>query len=99
MATENSTSSNKQNTADNKNASDNHGKSSAASSNAKAHLPVEKHHSHVPTMDETPHIHHYHKERVKKNKKHHTKIWYLSMFLIAVCQVSLLIIAYLHVTH
>src|SRR3569832_1772454 len=42
----------------------------------KPHSPAGK--SHAPTMDETPHIHRFHKERVKKLKKHHTKFWLLS---------------------
>lgn len=74
-------------------------KTTPASPIAKAPMPVEKHQAHTPHIDETPHIHHYHKGRVRKLKKHHSKIWFFSMFLLVVCQISLLIIAYLHVIH
>ena len=55
--------------------------------------------AHAPVMEELPHIHHYHKERVKKIKKHHTKCWIVSQVIVIVCQLSLLVIAYLHVIH
>lgn len=55
--------------------------------------------SHTPTMDETAHIHRFHKERVKKLKKHHSKLWMLSKVLLVLCHLALLVIAYLHATH
>ena len=53
---------------------------------------------HAPKLDELPHIHHYHKERVKKVKRHHKKIWTISMLLMVLCNISILIMAYMHVT-
>ncbi len=58
--------------------------------------PHEK--AHAPKLEELPHIHHYHKERVKKVKRHHKKCWVLSMVLLVLCQVALLVIAYMHIT-
>lgn len=55
--------------------------------------------SHTPTMDETAHIHRFHKERVKKIKKHHAKFWLLTKVLLILCHLALLVIAYLHATH
>ena len=57
--------------------------------------PEEK--GHNPKIDELPHIHHFHKERVKKVKRHHKKIWTISMLLLVLCQISILIMAYMHV--
>ena len=54
---------------------------------------------HAPHMEELPHIHKFHKERVKKIKKHHSKYWLLSKILIVLCHLSILVIAYLHATH
>ena len=53
----------------------------------------------VPHMEELPHIHHFHKERVKKIKQHHTKFWMLSKVLVILCHISILVIAYLHAIH
>lgn len=55
--------------------------------------------AHVPHMEELPHIHRYHKERVKKITQHHTKFWFLGQLVVVVCQLTLLFIAYLHVIH
>ncbi len=55
--------------------------------------------AHVPHMEELPHIHKFHKERVKKIKKHHSKYWLLSQVLLALCHLSILVIGYLHATH
>ena len=53
----------------------------------------------APHMEELPHIHHFHKERVKKIKQHHTKFWMLSKVLVILCHISILVIAYLHAIH
>lgn len=53
----------------------------------------------VPHMEELPHIHRYHKERVKKLKAHHSKFWILSKMIVVICHLSLLWIAYMHLTH
>jgi hypothetical protein len=98
-ATENVVSNNTESGNATKSSADNHGKTLPVSQDAKSPMPVEKHQSHTPTMDETPHIHRFHKERVKKIKKHHSKLWFLGMLLLTLCQVSLLVIAYLHVIH
>ncbi len=55
--------------------------------------------AHPPHMEELPHIHRYHKERVKKVKQHHTKLWLIGQLLVVLCHISLLVIAYLHVIH
>jgi hypothetical protein len=64
-------------------------------------IPVqeENHHTKAPSFDETPHIHHFHKERVKKATRHHNKIWNISQLILILCQVSLLVIGYLHIIH
>ncbi len=83
---------------------------SAQSQNQSPHgkMPVsaahqnESHHgksANVPHMEELPHIHRYHRERVKKLKAHHTRFWFLSQALVVICQLTLLWIAYLHLTH
>lgn len=54
--------------------------------------------SHTPKLEELPHIHHFHKERVKKLKRHHKKYWTLSMLLLVICHVAILIMSYMHVT-
>lgn len=54
---------------------------------------------HVPHMEELPHIHRFHKERVKKIKKHHGKYWLLSQVIIVLCHLSILVIGFLHATH
>lgn len=53
----------------------------------------------TPQMEELPHIHKFHKERVKKIKKHHSKYWFLSQVILALCHLSILVIGYLHATH
>ena len=53
----------------------------------------------VPHMEELPHIHKYHKGRVKKVRVHHRRIWILAKALVVVCHLTLLWIAYLHLTH
>ena len=82
-----------------KSMADDQGKTLPIPEGTKSHLPAEKSHSHTPTMDETPHIHRFHKERVKKIKKHHSKFWVLSKLILIVCHISILVIAYLHATH
>ena len=57
--------------------------------------PAEKGHGHPPGMDETPHIHHFHKHRVKKLKKHQ-HYWVASKVFLAFVHVVLLVLAYLH---
>ena len=58
--------------------------------------PEEK--AHAPKIDELPHIHRFHKERVKKVKRHHKKVWSISMLILVLCHISILIMAYMHVT-
>lgn len=55
--------------------------------------------AHAPQMEELPHIHKFHKERVKKIKKHHGKYWLLSQLILVLCHLSILVIGYLHATH
>jgi hypothetical protein len=53
----------------------------------------------APHMEELPHIHRFHKERVKKIKQHHTRFWMLSKALVILCHISILVIGYLHAIH
>lgn len=53
----------------------------------------------APVMEELPHIHRFHKERVKKIKQHHTKCWIASQVIVVLCHLSMLVIAYMHVIH
>ncbi len=55
--------------------------------------------TYVPHMEELPHIHRFHKERVKKIKKHHGKYWIASQVIIVLCHLSILVIGFLHATH
>ncbi len=61
--------------------------------------PVQKGHGQVPSFDELAHVHHFHKGRVKKIKKHHNKCWALSKLILVLCHIAILVIAYMHVTH
>lgn len=73
------------------------GKQGAAASDGHAKAPQGK--SQVPHSEELPHIHKFHKERVKKLKKHHGKCWFLSQALLFICHAAVLYISYLHLTH
>src|SRR5687768_15358777 len=60
------------------------------------------HHSkktHSPKLEEVAHIHHFHKERVKKLKKHQKKCWAFSKIILVLIHIALLVMAYSHVTH
>jgi len=61
--------------------------------------PVEKTHGQNLSMDELAHIHHFHKERVKKIKKHHKKCWTMSKLILVLCHIAMLVIAFMHITH
>jgi len=74
------------------------GFSGAVNTEMNSKAPVEKGHGHAPTMDETPHIHHFHKHRVKKLKRHH-HYWMASKVLLALIHGALLFIAYMHLVH
>ena len=52
----------------------------------------------VPKSEELPHIHHFHKERVKKSKKHHKKYWAVSQLILILCHIAILVMAYMHAT-
>lgn len=52
----------------------------------------------VPTWDELAHIHHFHRHRLKKLKKHYRKSVWLSKWLLLVTHAAVLFISYLHVT-
>lgn len=73
------------------------GKKAPASPESNPKVPHGK--VHAPHMEELPHIHKFHKERVKKIKKHHGKYWLLSQIVLALCHLSILVIGYLHATH
>src|SRR5688572_26490198 len=63
--------------------------------------PATRHEEHgkkipVPSRsEELPHIHHFHKDRVKKSERHHKKFWLLSKVILILCHVAILVIAYL----
>lgn len=50
-------------------------------------------------VDELAEIHRFHKERVKNHKKHGRKFWILSKLLLIVCHLTILVCAFLHLTH
>jgi hypothetical protein len=74
-----------------------HGKQAPATHDVPSKAPHGK--VHAPHSEELPHIHKFHKDRVKKMKKHHGKFWLLSKLLLALCHLSILVISYLHVAH
>ena len=77
------------------------GKTSPSKAPSSASTPAEPHQGKAlktPQMEELPHIHRYHRERVKK-QVHRGKLWFLARVLVAICQLSLLWIGYLHLTH
>ncbi|HUR66919.1 MAG TPA: hypothetical protein VMZ03_11285 [Chitinophagaceae bacterium] len=55
--------------------------------------------THTPHSEELPHIHKFHKDRVKKIKKHHSKYWLLSQAILFLCHAAILYISYLHAAH
>ncbi|HEX6190746.1 MAG TPA: hypothetical protein VFZ42_00210 [Chitinophagaceae bacterium] len=57
------------------------------------------HKSHLMKIDELGKIHRFHKERVKKVKKHHSKLWIAATIIIVCCQIALLIHAFMHISH
>ncbi|MES1197944.1 MAG: hypothetical protein ABUL41_01550 [Chitinophagaceae bacterium] len=59
--------------------------------------PVKK--PHLQKTEELAHIHHFHKERVKKLKRHHKKFWLLSKVLLIVSHLLILVCAYMHLVH
>lgn len=50
-------------------------------------------------IEELGKIHRFHKERVKKVKKHSGAFWLAAKVLLVCCQVALLIHAFLHLSH
>ena len=73
------------------------GKQAPLSKEAHSNAPFGK--AHAPHSEELPHIHKFHKERVKKIRKHHGKYWVFSQVLLFLCHASVLYISYLHVIH
>jgi len=59
--------------------------------------PVKK--PHLLKTEELAHIHHFHKERVKKEKYHHKAAYSLAKLILILCHISLLVVAYLHLCH
>lgn len=60
---------------------------------------VPGHHSssNVPKWDELAHIHHFHRHRMKKMKKHYRKCVISSKLLLLLCHAAILLVSYLHV--
>ena len=80
-----------------KHANHDQGKHNPASHEDHSKVPHGK--THAPHSEELPHIHKFHKERVKKIKKHHGKYWLLSQVLLFLCHAAILYISYLHAAH
>jgi hypothetical protein len=59
--------------------------------------PVKK--PHLLKTEELAHIHHFHKERVKKEKYHHQAAYSAAKLILILCHISLLVVAYLHLCH
>ena len=70
-----------------------------SSTRATAPEDASEHKAHGPKLEEVPHIHHFHKERVRRSKRHHKKFWALSKLLLLLCHVALLMMAYMHAAH
>jgi len=64
---------------------------------SKQEEPAEK--PHLLKTEELAHIHHFHKERIKKEKYHHKAAYSLAKLILIVCHISLLVVAYLHLCH
>lgn len=71
----------------------------APSSTRQQHGPHQEGKLPAPKMEELPHIHHFHKERVRKVKRHHRKLWMIVKLIVILCHIGLLICGYLHATH
>lgn len=69
------------------------------SSRANSTEDAPEHKGHGLRGEEIPHIHHFHKERVKKSKRHHKKLWILSKALLLLCHIALMMLAYTHMAH
>lgn len=67
-----------------------------AASHDEGHSKAPHGKAHTPHSEELPHIHKFHKERVKKIKKHHGKCWFLSQVLLFICHAAIIYISYLH---
>lgn len=75
------------------------GKTSTHQQAAKGHHPVDKTHAHVPSWDELAHIHHFHKGKLKKIRRHYKKCAFMAKLLLVICHAAVLFISYLHVIH
>ena len=62
-------------------------------------IKTNSHKIHLMKIDELGRIHRFHKERVRKIKKHHGKIWVVINILLICCHIALLVHAFMHVTH
>lgn len=60
---------------------------------------AEKGHLKAPSWDELAHIHHFHKERLKKMKRHYRKSVLMSKLLLVLVHAAILFVSYLHVVH
>jgi len=64
---------------------------------SKQEEPVKK--AHLLKTEELAHIHHFHKERIKKEKRHHQAAYSTAKLILILCHISLLVVAYLHLCH
>lgn len=54
---------------------------------------------HLSRIDELGKVHRFHKNRVKKAKKHGEKFWFMIKLVLVACHIALLIHAFMHLTH
>ncbi len=76
-----------------------HAAGKQAPAEAEEHSKAPHGKTHTPHSEELPHIHKFHKERVKKIKKHHGKCWFLSQVILFLCHAAILYMSYLHAAH
>ena len=64
-----------------------------------ANMKATSHKTHLMKIDELGKIHRFHKERVKKVKKAHGKMWFVAIGIVVCCHIALLIHAFMHLAH
>lgn len=64
-----------------------------------ANMKAGSHKTHLAKIDELGKIHRFHRERVKKAKKYHGKMWFFAIAVVVCCHIALLIHAFLHLSH
>ena len=57
------------------------------------------HKHHLLKIEELGKIHRFHKDRIKKVKKHQDPLWIMALVLVDACHIALLVHAFMHLTH